>query len=579
MAWFQYIGHLASDTVTKEIRMSAQVDLPDASPTLEPEKAMRTSTTVHRSLTFAALTLVTINCTATNSGTPSSERYDILLRGGTVVDGSGAPRFTADVAIRGERIAAVGRSGLDPTLADKVIDVSGKAVTPGFVDNHAHIQTTIHQYPLAENFTRQGITTIVASLHSGDVPWPLDEYIAALDVAPNVAFFAGHTWARRQVLGMDNRDPSGEELQQMRDLIDQAMQQGAIGLSTGLLYVPANYAKTEEVIELAKVASRYGGIYYTHMRDEGRGLLASVAEAIRIGREAEIPVQIQHHKAMGVAQFGWSANTLAMIDSANASGLDVRHDLYPYTAGSTGSSVIFPPWALAGGQDSLVARVSDPAVRPQVEEGMRDRLVNEWVGDDLNRIQFRTVPSAPEFDGKTLADYAAAQGLPNTVASGIQMGIELQLAGGFSAIYHVMDEGDVQRIMRHPLATFQTDGDPVGYGEGFPHPRSYGAFPRVLARYVRDLGVLTLEEAIHKMTRLSMDRLGQAERGSIAEGMIADLVVFDPETIQDNADYVQPHQFSTGIETMIINGTLVIDGMALTGERPGTVLTLSLIHI
>ena len=573
MAWFQYIGHLASDTVTEEIRLSAQVDLPDASPTLEPEKAMRTSTTVHRSLTFAALTLVTINCTAANSGTPSSERYDILLRGGTVVDGSGAPRFTADVAIRGERIAAVGRSGLDPTLADKVIDVSGKAVTPGFVDNHAHIQTTIHQYPLAENFTRQGITTIVASLHSGDVPWPLDEYIAALDVAPNVAFFAGHTWARRQVLGMDNRDPSGEELQQMRDLIDQAMQQGAIGLSTGLLYVPANYAKTEEVIELAKVASRYGGIYYTHMRDEGRGLLASVAEAIRIGREAEIPVQIQHHKAMGVAQFGWSANTLAMIDSANASGLDVRHDLYPYTAGSTGSSVIFPPWALAGGQDSLVARVSDPAVRPQVEEGMRDRLVNEWVGDDLNRIQFRTVPSAPEFDGKTLADYAAAQGLPNTVASGIQMGIELQLAGGFSAIYHVMDEGDVQRIMRHPLATFQTDGDPVGYGEGFPHPRSYGAFPRILARYVRELGVLTLEEAIHKMTRLSMDRLGQTERGSIAEGMIADLVVFDPETIQDNADYVQPHQFSTGIETMIINGTLVIDGMALTGERPGTVLT------
>ena len=553
--------------------MPAQVDLPDASSTLEPEKTMSTSTAVHRSLTFAALTLVTINCTAANSGTPSSERYDILLTGGTVVDGSGASRFTADVAIRGERIAAVARSGLDPTLADRVIDVSGKAVTPGFVDNHAHIQTTIHQYPLAENFTRQGITTIVASLHSGDVPWPLDEYIAALDVAPNVAFFAGHTWARRQVLGMDNRDPSGEELQQMRDLIDQAMQQGAIGLSTGLLYVPANYAKTEEVIELAKVASRYGGIYYTHMRDEGRGLLASVAEAIRIGREAEIPVQIQHHKAMGVAQFGWSSNTLAMIDSANASGLDVRHDLYPYTAGSTGSSVIFPPWALAGGQDSLVARVNDPAVRPQVEEGMRDRLVNEWVGDDLNRIQFRTVPSAPEFDGKTLADYAAARGLPNTVASGIQMGIELQLAGGFSAIYHVMDEGDVQRIMRHPLATFQTDGDPVGYGEGFPHPRSYGAFPRVLARYVRELGVLTLEEAIHKMTRLSMDRLGQTERGSIAEGMIADLVVFDPETIQDNADYVQPHQFSTGIEIMIINGTLVIDGMALTGERPGTVLT------
>jgi len=537
-------------------------------------KDMSTITTIPRYLAFATLLVVTINCTAENSPPPEGDRYDILLSGGTVIDGSGAPRFTADVAIRGKRIVAVDRSGLDPNLADRTIDVSGKAVTPGFVDNHAHIQTTIHKYPLAENFTRQGITTIVASLHSGDVPWPLDEYIDALDLAPNVAFFAGHTWARRQILGMDNRDPSGEELEQMRGLIDQAMQQGAIGLSTGLLYVPANYAKTEEVIQLAKVASSYGGLYYTHMRDEGRGLLTSVAEAIRIGREAEIPVQIQHHKAAGVAQFGWSEHTLAMIDSANAEGLDVRHDLYPYTAGSTGSSVIFPPWALAGGQDSLVVRVNDPVTRHQVEQGMRDRLVNEWVGNDLNRIQFRTVPSAPEFNGRTLADYAAAQGLPNTVDSGIKIGIELQMAGGFSAIYHVMDEADVQRIMRHPLATFQTDGDPVGLGEGFPHPRSYGAFPRVLARYVRELGVLTLEEAIHRMTGLSMDRLGQTERGSIAKGMIADLVVFDPETIQDNADYVQPHQFSTGIETMIINGTLVIDGMALTGEKPGSVLTL-----
>ncbi|HEY7816719.1 MAG TPA: amidohydrolase family protein, partial [Vicinamibacteria bacterium] len=251
--------------------------------------------------------------------------YDLLLQGGLVVDGTGRPSSAADVAVRGDRIARVG--SIDVSEAKKVLAVDGLVVAPGFIDMHAHIQTTIHEYPLAENFTRQGITTIVASLHSGDQPWPLEDYMAALKVAPNVGFFAGHSWVRKEVLGLDDRDPTAAELERMKDLVEESMLQGALGLSTGLLYVPANYAETEEVIELAKVAARHGGIYVTHMRNEGSGLLDSVAESIRIGREGGLPVQIQHHKAVGKPQWGLSARTLQMIDDARAEGLDVKLDL------------------------------------------------------------------------------------------------------------------------------------------------------------------------------------------------------------------------------------------------------------
>ncbi|MEW5916497.1 MAG: amidohydrolase family protein, partial [Gemmatimonadota bacterium] len=250
--------------------------------------------------------------------TASAPAYDVLIRGGTVVDGSGAPGYRADVAIADGRIARIARdAAIDSTTARIVLDADGQVVAPGFIDNHAHIATNIHRYPLAENFLRQGITTILASLHSGDQPWPLDAYARALDIAPNVGFFAGHSWVRTRVLGLENRAPNAEELDHMRALVDSTMQQGALGVSTGLLYVPAFYAKTEEVIELAKVASQHKGIYVTHMRDEQSGLLQSIAETIRIAREANIPAQINHHKAVGKAQWGWSERSLAMIDSAN----------------------------------------------------------------------------------------------------------------------------------------------------------------------------------------------------------------------------------------------------------------------
>jgi N-acyl-D-aspartate/D-glutamate deacylase len=294
-----------------------------------------------------------------------------------------------------------------------------------------------------------------------------------------------------------------------------------------------------------------------------------VAEVIRIADEANIPAQINHHKAVGVAQWGWSEKTLAMIDSANAAGLTITHDLYPYTASSTGSSILFPQWALAGGAEAFAERVANPEVRERMEEDMAFIFTTDRVGGDLSRIQFRVLGSDPSYNGKTLADYAADRGLPSNLQTGIDLAIELQLQGGFSAIYHAMDEADVIRILQHPLAMIETDGDAVGYGIGYPHPRSYGAFPRVLARYVRELKVITLEEAIKKMTSMPARWLGRVDMGVLAEGMRADIAVFDPDVIQDRATYEDPHQYSVGITNLLVNGVPVIREGGITGEKPG----------
>ncbi len=500
----------------------------------------------------------------------AAQTYDVVIRGGTIVDGTGEARYRADVGIMGDRIVAVSRAGISPGEGRTVIDATGRVVTPGFIDNHSHTQESIADDPLAENFLRQGITTLVASLHSGDQPSPLDEWAVSVRSAPNMAYFAGHTWTRKQVLGMEDRDPTSEEMERMKDLVAESMREGAMGLATGLLYVPANYAKTEEVIELAKVAAAHGGIYVSHMRGEGAGLIESVAEVIRIADEAGIPSQINHHKAAGAGQWGWSERTLAMIDSANAAGLTVVHDLYPYAASSTGSSILFPQWSLAGGDAAFAERVADPATRARMEVDMRVLWDTDRGGSDLSLVQFRVLPSDPSYNGRRLSDYAIDRGFdPMDQEAGIDLAIELQLKGGFSAIYHIMDEADVVRIMQHPLAMIETDGDNVGFGVGFPHPRSYGAFPRVLSRYVREMQVITLEEAVKKMTSMPARWLGRTDRGVIAEGMLADVAVFDPDVIGDRATYTDPHRYSVGIEELLVNGVPVIRKGALTGEKPG----------
>jgi len=510
------------------------------------------------------------------AGAPPSQAarpYDYLLRGGVVVDGTGAAGYRADVAIRGDRIARVAREGIDTAAARVVVDARGLVVAPGFIDTHAHIEE-LHRRPLAESFLRQGVTTVVYA-PDGGMPWPLAEYTARLAErghAPNVAFFAGHNTIRRMVMGLADRAPTPAELERMKALVEQAMREGAIGLSTGLRYVPGTYARTEEVIELARVAARHGGIYASHIRDEGAGSLEAVAEVIRIAREAGLPAQISHHKLMGQPQWGWSARTLAMVDSARAAGLDVTIDQYPYTATSTGTDVLLPAWALAGGRDSLEARLADPERRRRIVEAIRATILEERGGGDLARIQLAAVRFRREWEGKTFADIARERGRAPDLDFAAELAIELARQGGASAVWHVVDEGDVRRILRHPWTMVASDGAIGVLGRGHPHPRNYGTFPRVLARYVREEKVLPLEEAVRKMTSLPAWRIGQPERGRIAEGLYADITAFDPERIQDRATFLDPHHFSVGVAHVFVNGVPVLLDGSLTGERPGRVL-------
>ena len=503
-------------------------------------------------------------------GTPA--HYEIVLAGGTVIDGTGAPARVADVAITDGRITAI-EPNILPDQADRWIDVSGRVVSPGFWDNHAHL-VTLRMWPDAENFVRQGITTILAPLHSQDQPFPLDEYRKNAEIGPNVGLFAGHTWIRKRVMGLENRAPTPEELSWMVALVDSSMQQGALGFSTGLEYVPAIFADTDEIVALAEIAADYGGIYVTHMRDEGVRVLESIAETLEVGRRASIPVQVNHHKVTGAANWGMTKRTLAMLDSAANAGQEVAHDVYPYTAYSTYGDLLFPSWALADGPDAFRARIADPAVRARLVEEMMT-IFPQQTGGSPESIQFREVADQPELQGRTLADYLNDLGREQSLEETVNTVIELQAEGGFIGVFEGMSEEDVVRIMRHPTAMFETDGDLVQPGVGFPHPRSYGSFPRILAKYVREDGVMTLEEAIYKMTALPARWLGTTERGTLEVGMIADVTVFHPDEVQDHARYTDPHHYSTGIEYVLVNGVLILEQGHMTGARPGTFLERS----
>jgi dihydroorotase/N-acyl-D-amino-acid deacylase len=350
------------------------------------------------------------------------------------------------------------------------------------------------------------------------------------------------------------------------------MDEGAFGLSTGLRYIPGAFSETDEVVELSRVAAERGGIYTSHLRDEGMQLIEGVAEAIEIGRRANIPVVLTHHKAIGRPMWGSSERTLAMIDSAREAGIDVMADQYPYTASYTGISVLVPQWALAGGDDAFADRVADPVLRDSIVDGIIWNIENDRGGGDLARVQLALVEWDRSLEGRTLADWATRENLPLTPATGAELVIRAMERGGASAIYHVMDEGDVERIMRHPFTAIGSDGRLVQPGEGHPHPRWYGTFPRVLARYVRERGVLTLEDAVRKMTSLPAQRLGLTDRGRIAEGTAADIVVLDPATVMDRATFEAPHQYPDGIPYVIVNGVPVVDAGAYTDARPGQVL-------
>ncbi|HEV8264694.1 MAG TPA: D-aminoacylase [Gemmatimonadales bacterium] len=501
------------------------------------------------------------------------QRYDLLITGGTVVDGTGAPGFAADVALRGDSIVCVSRNALPPAGATRVISAAGRVVAPGFIDLHAHLEPLL-RLPAAESHVRQGVTTALGG-PDGGAPWPLARYldsVTAAGVGLNVAYLTGHNTIRRAVMGMADRAPTAAELARMRAMVAQAMGEGAFGLSTGLRYLPGAFSTTDEVVALAAAAADSGGIYTSHLREEGLGLIEGVAEAIEIGRRARIPVVLTHHKVIGREMWGASVRTLAMVDSARRAGLDVMLDQYPYTATSTGIGVLVPSWAMAGGDSAFERRVAEPGLRDSIVRGIEFNLLHDRGGGDLARIQFAGVRWMPELEGKTLRDWARLRGLDPTIANGATLVLEAMQRGGASAIYHVLDESDVERIMRHPMTMIASDGRLTRPGDGEPHPRSYGTFPRVLARYVRERHVLTLEQAIHKMTGMPAARLGLRDRGRVAAGARADLVIFDPATIADRATFESPHQYPAGIDYVIVNGVLAVDGGRFTGARAGRVL-------
>ena len=518
-------------------------------------------------LLFAALLLVAAPLAA------QQPRYDILIAGGTVVDGTGAPGYRADVAITGDRIALVSRDAIAHTSARRVIDASGRIVSPGFIDLHAHLEP-LPQLPDARSAITQGVTTALGGPDGGS-PLPLGEYMAAREkqgIAINVAFLVGHNTVRSAVMGTADRAPTPAELARMRALIGQGMHDGAFGISTGLRYVPGTYSKIDEVVALSQVAADSGGIYTSHLREEGLGLLQGVAEAIEIGRRAHIPIVLTHHKAVGQKMWGQSVVTLRMLDSARRIGVDVMADVYPYTATHTGISVLIPSWALADGDSAFARRVADPALRDSITRGIVFNILNDRGGGDLRRVQFSRVSWDKSLEGKTLADWAERRKLALTPENGAALVIEAQRNGGANAIYHVLDEADVRRIMGHPQVMIASDGRLSTPGDGHPHPRAYGTFPRVLGHYVRDEHVLTLEQGVHKMTGMPAARLGLTDRGVLKAGAIADVVVFDAARIADRSTFDAPHQYAVGIDHVLVNGVAAISEGKVLDVRAGRVL-------
>jgi len=503
---------------------------------------------------------------------PENASYDIVLEGGQLVDGAGNPWFSGYLAIQGDRIAAMG-PGSGPQARLR-IDAKGLVVTPGFIDAHSHGRRGISERPQAENYIRQGVTTIIEG-PDGSSPLPIGEYLEDLSRKPaaiNFGLLAGHGTIRAAVMGTENRKSTGGEIQKMRALARRAMQDGAMGLSTGLFYVPGNYADTAEVIEIAREVAAFGGIHASHMRDEAAGILDSVAETIRIGEEGGLPTQLTHHKIIGQSNWGKSVETLRLVEEARARGVDVTIDQYPYTASSTGTGALFPQWSLAGGAKALRERLSAPESRQKIKAVIVDKIRTDRGGGDPKNV----VLAACEFDkslaGKTLAEVTASKGRAVTVENAAETAIEIQERGGCSAVYHAIQEQDVERILRSPYTMVASDGGIPEHGVDVPHQRNYGTFARVLGRYVRERKVIGLEDAIRKMTSFPANRLGLQDRGLLRPGMRADIAVFDAERVIDKAEFEKPHQYAEGFRDVIVNGQPVMLNGRMTGKLPGKVL-------
>ena len=506
-------------------------------------------------------------CTTKNQ----PEKVDILISGGSVFTGDNLDLVTTDVGISQNMIVYLGKEFTGKV--GRVIDASGLTVSPGFIDMHTHLDPLM-KIPDATSHLMQGSTTALGGPDGGG-PWPFVSYLDSLDkmsLGMNVAYLVGHNSIRKAVMNMDNRAPTADELVIMKSHVRSAMESGAFGISTGLKYLPGAFSNIDEVIALSKVAADHSGIYTSHLREEGLGLLEGVGEAIEIGRQANIPIVLTHHKAIGMPVWGKSIITLAMVDSARAEGIDVMMDQYPYTASYTSISVLIPAWARAGGQEEFINRVGAQLLKDSILAGIEFNILNDRGGGDLRRVQLAKTPWDESLSGKTLHDWAERRGMEPNEKSGALLVLEAQLRGGGTAIYHAMDEKDVERIMQHPMTMIGSDGRLTNLNEGWPHPRWYGTFPRVLGEYVREKKVLDLPTALTKMTSMPADRLGLTNRGRIKVGNIADITIFNANSIKDNSKFTDPHHYPTGVIYVLVNGVLTIDDGKMTDNRAGLLL-------
>jgi N-acyl-D-amino-acid deacylase len=499
--------------------------------------------------------------------------YDVLIVGGSVVDGSGAAPVRNDVGIKNGRIAAIGR--FPKATATEVIDATGLMVAPGFIDVHTHADD-IADTPRAENFVRMGVTSVVAG-NCGGSALDIGEALARIrrgGIAINYATLIGHNTVRRAVMGTANRDATVSEIAKMKSLVWRAMADGAVGFSTGLQYVPGTYAKTPEIIELARVAGNAGGVYASHMRNEGTQLEAAVEETISIGEMAMCRVQISHLKVDSPSRWGASARALALIDAARARGIDVQADQYAYTAASSTLSIRFPPWALEGGQESIAGRLNNPDQWTHIKGDMRNLLAERGLAD----LSFAVVASYapdPSFNGLSIKQLAQKLRGSDSLDDQLEAARVMMLNGGASMVYHLMSDEDVERIMRHPQVAVASDSSLLVFGDGMPHPRGYGNNPRVLGEYVRSRRVMSIQEAVRKMTSLPAQHFRFDGRGLLKTGYAADVTVFNPSIVADAATFEKPHAYAVGVPYVLVNGVVVVRKAEHTGMLPGQVLASS----
>jgi N-acyl-D-amino-acid deacylase len=500
-------------------------------------------------------------------------RYDIVIAGGRIVDGTGQPARRADIGISAGRIASIGT--IPDSAGKQVIDATGLIVAPGFIDVHTHADD-LADHPLAENFVRMGVTSVIAgncgtsALDIGDALTRIQRAGASV----NFATLIGHNSVRESVMGTVDRLPTIGEMARMRSLVWRGMADGAVGFSTGLQYVPGTYARAPEIIDLARIAANAGGVYATHMRNEGTALEAAIEESLRVGSTTGARVQISHLKVDSPSHWGASERALALIDAANAKGVRVMADQYAYTAASSSLAIRFPAWALEGGRAALVARLSDPAQWPKIESDMRGLLAERGFQD----LEFAVVAAYrpdPSLQGLSMKQVAERRKGSQTPDAQFEAAREMMLDGDASMVYHLMSDADVERIMRHPLVDIASDSSLLTDDASVPHPRGYGNTARVLGEYVRRRRVLTVESAVRKMTALPAEHFRLDRRGLLREGYAADITIFDANRVNDAATFEHPRAFPEGIPFVLVNGLVVVRAGEQTRERPGQVMTLA----